>query len=302
MTTGLQTPPHHQPGESAAPGETAAGGGALPHQPAARDPRMARYYRGFWGMLTRWLKVPAEPPHLPGVDGAALRVVKPSRRWLSYLRLQWLGKTVILGGAGLAFGLTLDFLDDLPEWLHALIVVFEVAAYVGAIPALYLAIHLRYDATWYIMSDRSLCIRRGIWTIRETTLTFENVQNVAVSQGPVQRWFGIADVILETAGGGKASGDDKDAQDAHRGRLEGIEDVEALRDLLMSRIRTSRTAGLGDEPDTPPASPTRPAPGHRWSEAHLAVLRAIRDDLAANGVRSRRRDGLRMPEHSAGDS
>jgi uncharacterized membrane protein YdbT with pleckstrin-like domain len=70
----------------------------------------------------------------------------------------------------------------------------DVIAYVG--------LHLRYDTTWYVFTDRSLRIRRGIWVIHETTITFENVQNVAVAQGPVQRYFGIADVIVQTAGGG----------------------------------------------------------------------------------------------------
>ena len=45
-------------------------------------------------------------------------------------------------------------------------------------------------------------IRRGIWIIHETTITFENVQNVVVQQGPLQRWYGIANVLIETAGGG----------------------------------------------------------------------------------------------------
>ena len=64
------------------------------------------------------------------------------------------------------------------------------------------AMHLRYDTTWYVLTNRSLRIRRGIWMIHETTITYENVQNVSVNQGPLQRIFGIADVLVQTAGGG----------------------------------------------------------------------------------------------------
>src|SRR5262252_829179 len=46
----------------------------------------------------------------------------------------------------------------------------------------YVAIHLRYDTTWYVLTHRSLRIRRGIWVIHETTITFENVQNVSRSE------------------------------------------------------------------------------------------------------------------------
>ena len=38
--------------------------------------------------------------------------------------------------------------------------------------------------------------------VLETTITFENIQNVTVQQGPLQRLFGIADVRVDTAGGG----------------------------------------------------------------------------------------------------
>ena len=63
----------------------------------------------------------------------------------------------------------------------------------------YVALHLRYDTTWYVVTDRSLRIRRGIWVIEETTITFENVQNVSITQGPLERAFGIATLVVDTA-------------------------------------------------------------------------------------------------------
>jgi uncharacterized membrane protein YdbT with pleckstrin-like domain len=121
------------------------------------------------------------------------------------------------------------------------------------------------------MSDRSLRIRRGIWVIHETTITFENVQNVTMRQGPIQRWYGIADVVVETAGGGSAHGaEGMQATAAHRGLIEGVSNAEQIRDLMMDRLHRSRSAGLGDE-----------APEHalsgQWSSAHVALLREIRD-------------------------
>ena len=87
-------------------------------------------------------------------------------------------------------------------WIVVL-VVNPVVGVILAVPALvvavvpdiiaYVAIHLRYDTTWYVLTDRSLRIRRKIATIQETTITFENVQNVTIREGPIQRLFGIAD-------------------------------------------------------------------------------------------------------------
>jgi hypothetical protein len=129
------------------------------------------------------------------------------------------------------------------------------------------------------MSERSLRIRRGIWVIHETTITFENVQNVAVRQGPIQRLFGIANVLVDTAGGGgsEAQHGTRGARHAvaHRGLIEGISDAQRIRDLILRRLRRTRAAGLGDEGSTE-------TPAHRgWTREHVAVLTEIRDALRA---------------------
>ena len=147
----------------------------------------------------------------------------------------------------------------------------------------YVAIHLRYDSTWYVLSDRSLRIRRGIWTIHETTITFENVQDVTVHQGPLQRYFGIANVVVETAGGG--GGGQEAGVPSHTGLIEGVEDAARIRDLIMARVRQSRAAGLGDEAreterTSHPAAPV-------WTSEHVAVLREIREGLRTAPGRAR---------------
>jgi hypothetical protein len=147
----------------------------------------------------------------------------------------------------------------------------------------HVALRLRYDTTWYVMSDRSLRVRRGIWVIREATVTFENVQNVELKQGPLQRQFGVADLIVQTAGGGGAKMQ-QGQTNPHTGLVEGLGDAQRVRDVIMSRVRRSRRAGLGDE---------RPqeirAVGHvaGWSPAHVDALRAVRDEIAALRRRAR---------------
>jgi hypothetical protein len=151
----------------------------------------------------------------------------------------------------------------------------DIVAYVG--------IHLRYDTTWYVLTDRSLRIRRGILTIHETTISFENVQNVEVAQGPLQRYFGIADVIVQTAGGGGAAhGHHKGQAGAslgpHIGILQGLDDAAAVRDQILASVERTRSAGLGDEhPGHLGAAPAAIAAG--FSERHLGVLREIRDSV-----------------------
>jgi membrane protein YdbS with pleckstrin-like domain len=142
----------------------------------------------------------------------------------------------------------------------------------------HVALRLRYDTTWYVMSGRSVRMRRGIWTIREATITFENVQNVELKQGPLQRHFGIADLVVQTAGGGTRQTQKGQQADPHEARVEGVADAGRIRDLIMAHVRRSRRAGLGDEGrDESRAA----AAGTGWSPAHVEALRAIRREVAA---------------------
>jgi membrane protein YdbS with pleckstrin-like domain len=137
----------------------------------------------------------------------------------------------------------------------------------------YLAIHLRYDTTWYVMTERSLRIRRGIWIIHEITITFENIQNVTIKQGPLQRFFGISDIQVQTAGGGSGRHGHQNGPEAgfsHQGLLEGLADAKTIRDLILNRLKKSRSAGLGDEEHHQTC-------GSGWQAQHVALLAEIRD-------------------------
>ena len=156
-------------------------------------------YHGIWAVLVRWFRVPAEPPTLPAVAAEPIQSYRPAAGFLRYLKFQFWLLLIVIDGGLLIVWLVLLVLVPL-----AGVLITPLALAVIIVPAIlgYVAIHLRYDTTWYVVSDRSLRIRRGIWVIHETTITFENIQNVTVNQGPLQRWFGIADVLVQTAGGG----------------------------------------------------------------------------------------------------
>lgn len=239
------------------------------------------FYRGLWGVLTNWFRVPALPPQLPALDGEVIQILQPAPGFLRYLKFQfWILLTVIDAALVLLWGI----LTLAVPWLGLLITPLAVTLIIVPDVIAYLAIHLRFDTTWYLISDRSMRIRRGIWIIHETTITFENVQNVTVNQGPLQRYFGIADVIVDTAGGGGRLPGKEGAglSGMHQGLIEGIDNAPAIRELIMNRLKASRSAGLGDEPPTL-LGLARPA----WSPDHLAVLRdihAVALQLAAQGT------------------
>lgn len=230
-------------------------------------------YDGVWRILTDWFKVPQTPPTLPLAPGDTLESFKPADNFLQYLKFYFWIAIVIL-----------DLVILIP-WLLILLFapvmgiilapLFLIALIVPDVMG-YIAIHLRYDTTWYVMTNRSIRIRRGIWVIRETTITFDNVQNITVSQGPLQRWFGISDILIDTAGGGGAVNEDQQpghALGAHRGLVEGIDNPQEIRDRLLSRMKSSLKAGLGDD-DFPAATTTSD-----WTFHHLDLLKEIRDQI-----------------------
>jgi membrane protein YdbS with pleckstrin-like domain len=224
-------------------------------------------YGGIWGVMTNWFRVPKEPPAVPVAPNEHLQSFRPSEGFLRYLKFRfWLLLFVVDIALLIAWlGITaVSLLVGL--WLAPLALAVMVLPDIAA----YVAIHLRYDTTWYVLTHRSLRIRRGIWVIQETTITFENIQNVSVESGPLERWFGIANVIVDTAGGGpEKTSHGGTKENLHRGIIEGIDRPDEIRDLIMNRLRQSRSAGLGDDHATGPA----------WGTPHIAMLREIRDSL-----------------------
>lgn len=236
-------------------------------------------YRGLWRALANWFDVPRTAPALPHEPGEWYREFKPADGFLRYRKLVFWVIAILIDIAILVgYGVLTTVMIVEGFWWIALIAL-PVVLIIAIVPDIfgYVAVHLRYDTTWYAMTDRSLRLRRGVWVLQETTITFENVQNVKVQQGPLQRYFGVSDLILETAGAGAASGKHQ-TQTANQGIIEGVEDAQELRDLIQAKLRATRTSGLGDEDDHDMVTPSVQ---RRWTEEHLRTLREIRDLLSA---------------------
>ena len=143
--------------------------------------------------------------------------------------------------------------EDWPWWLFPLLTVIEwvgVLLYLIQIPITYAMARLDYELRWYIVTDRSLRIRAGIASVLETTMSFANVQQVMVSQGPIQRLLGIADLRVQSAGGGGDHHEPGGRESLHTGVFHGVDNANQIRDLILERLRAFREAGLGDPEDS----------------------------------------------------
>lgn len=222
-------------------------------------------------LISRVLKVPAEPEPPLGSPGT-LQVFNAAPGYYDYRRIQWLLKQ--LGtGFGIVFGLFVVLggvdLGDLPvggavaNRLLGVVEILAVGLFLLQIPVTYLMVRLDYRYRWYMTTDTSLRIREGITTVRERTMTFANIQNLSLRQGPLQRLFGIADLQVRTAGGGGAEGSEEgrkghsEDDNMHLGYFRGVDNAEQIRDLVLGQMRRLRDSGLGD-PDEVDAARQEP--------------------------------------------
>jgi uncharacterized membrane protein YdbT with pleckstrin-like domain len=218
-------------------------------------------------LMLRLLRVPPEP-HLPAGATDSARMFRASKRYLQLKLLNWgVGQVfTLIGLIGAIVALhfvaagTFEVLNKVP---HRAIILrfagwFEVIGVIGflvQLPLSLVPVILDWEMRWYIVTDRSLRIREGVWKVSEMTLTFANVQEVSIRQGPIERLFGIANLRVRTAGGGgKINPHEPQSEEksGHIGYFRGVDNAPEIRDLILERLKRLRDAGLGD-PDQPQA-------------------------------------------------
>ena len=167
--------------------------------------------------------------------------------------------------------------------------IIGILAYFAQLPVTYLIARMDYELRWYMVTDRSLRIRYGVWKISESTMSFANIQQVIVSQGPLQRLLGLADVKVQSAGGGSGSdehGRGGGGEDMHLGLFHSVTNASEIRDLILERLRRFRESGLGDPDEKTPHAPasamSRAAPADTLAAARelLTEAKALRSSLS----------------------
>jgi putative membrane protein len=111
----------------------------------------------------------------------------------------------------------------------------------------------------YRFDEEGISMAWGMLFRREINLTYRRIQDIHVTRNLFQRWMGLATVAIQTA-----SGSAKPEMS-----IEGILQVDELRDFLYSRMRGAR-----GEPVAGPPKQDSP-------DEALRLLHEIRDGLAA---------------------
>jgi membrane protein YdbS with pleckstrin-like domain len=196
--------------------------------------------------VLEFLAVPAAP-EIPEGSASSVRVFRAGDKYYAWLVFTWAVRVAAILVGLMVVGVSLlPALRQAPRWgqlaLSALLVlVWSFFAFTAIVT--FLGRRLNFRLRWYIVTDRSLRIRRGVFAVEELTMTYRNIQEIRVTAGPLQHALGLATVEVHAAGGG---GDAKRGGGGHVGRLEGLANANDIRDLMLDRLRLYRDAGLGD--------------------------------------------------------
>ena len=112
------------------------------------------------------------------------------------MRIGYLFVTAVFAIAAVVLFVIRDMYDALIYVCFAAIalaVLFAVLAIV--FPKIY------YDHYKYYISEDRVDVRRGIIFLTHTVVPLERIHQVEVVSGPINRFFGLADVSITTAGG-----------------------------------------------------------------------------------------------------
>jgi membrane protein YdbS with pleckstrin-like domain len=153
------------------------------------------------------------------------------------------------------------------------------------LPILILPAWFRYHTMRYKFTDEGISMSWGILFRREIIVNYARIQDIHLRSNFVERWLGLARVLVQTASGNAGA----------ELTLEGLQEFEAVRDFLYTRMRgvrdhahpsaTTATAGASSLPGAGPDAELAAALREVASE-----LREVRLALAARPAASPRKD------------
>lgn len=249
-------------------------------------------FSAFRQFCERVLRIPPTPEPPPG-DEAQTRIFRAAPQFYKYLLALWALRTVaafLIVSVALGIplvGATIAASKQGERWAFLLLLIPLLVLGLVLISQLFAlaVVRLDFEKRWYVVTDRSLRVREGIFLIREATVTFANIQNISISQGPIQRALGLSDLRVETAGGGGATQGRQGMHNLHTVFFRGVNNANEIKELMQQRLRQLKDSGLGDHDDVATGSPPAVAP------AILGALREVHAEAVALRIAASSRRG-----------
>jgi len=86
----------------------------------------------------------------------------------------------------------------------------------------------------FSITGEHVVVEKGVWWKKESTISFEMITNVDKTQDPIERYYKIGKIHVQTAGAGGAQGATAEAV------IQGIKNRDDVREEIKSRVRVKK--------------------------------------------------------------
>ncbi|MEO0262868.1 MAG: PH domain-containing protein [candidate division WOR-3 bacterium] len=90
-----------------------------------------------------------------------------------------------------------------------------------------------YESISYKLTEDEIIMKRGVWFKKKSIVPYLKITNIDITQGPLLRKFGLANIHIQTAGYSGYSHSYTGAEI----KLVGIEEFEKLEELIMEFVK-----------------------------------------------------------------
>lgn len=94
-------------------------------------------------------------------------------------------------------------------------------------------IHAAFNALEYYIDDEGVKMKGGVVWKKHVTIPYLKITNVDVTQGPLQRYYNIGTIHVQTAGAGGKQGEKAEL------KINGIRELEKVRDIIIGGVKDS---------------------------------------------------------------
>ena len=156
---------------------------------------------------------------LPAVESVQLQPI--SRKYLQLLRIEWLITAIVLAVIATLLILFLPYWKENFHWA------WLAGSYLLLMGLYYFLLEKAFPYKAFAVREHDVIFQKG-WIVRKTKICpYNRIQNCSLQSGPLERKYGLASLLLYTAG---SEGADM--------RIPGLvkEEAEQLRHFILSRI------------------------------------------------------------------
>jgi uncharacterized protein len=161
---------------------------------------------------------------------------------------------------------TVGFMFLAETWLMVALIFFW---FLISIPVI-IWIPAAFRVLEYGVDDEGVKMKGGVIWKKQVTVPYSKITNVDITQGPMQRYFNIGTVHVQTAGAGGQQGQKAEL------KMNGIRELEVVRDIIVKEVRSLTYTPVGDI--TKKETPTTPDSASVF-ENILTELREIKNLL-----------------------